>query len=35
MKIKSSVDLKILEKFDFEYEPATKGYYSVYFSKLL
>lgn len=35
MKIKSSVDLKILEKFGFEYEPATKGYYSVYFPKLL
>lgn len=34
MKIKTDVDLRKLEDFGFEYIPATKGYYKVYFPKL-
>lgn len=34
MKIKIDVDLQKLEEFGFEYVPATKGYYKVYFPKL-
>lgn len=35
MKIKSNVDLQRLKEFGFEYEPATNGYYKVYFPKFL
>lgn len=35
MKIRDDVDLRKLEDFGFEYEPATRGYYKVYFPKIL
>lgn len=35
MKIKDCVDLQRLKNFGFEYEPKTRGYYKVYFPKLL
>lgn len=35
MKIKDCVDLQKLKNFGFEYEPMTRGYYKVYFPKLL
>lgn len=34
MKLKTDVDLQKLKDFGFEYEPATRGYYKVYFPKL-
>lgn len=35
MKIKTGIDLQKLKDFGFEYIPETKGYYKVYFPKLL
>ena len=35
MKIKNDIDLQKLRNFGFEYEPATGGYYKVYFPKFL
>lgn len=35
MKIKTGIDLQKLKDFGFEYVPETKGYYKVYFPKLL
>ena len=35
MRLNSNIDLQKLENFGFEYVPATKGYYKVYFPKFL
>lgn len=35
MKIKDSIDLQKLKCFGFDYIPSVKGYYKVYFPKLL